>query len=177
MPSTAPPNPGIANGLRSETGGQPRMAVRGYAGVFVLQRYRIEIQCRSTRHLRAEGGRFTMGGRRLRAGGGTAIKRTRGVTEFTVESRRGAVSRERSVSPPRSSNRTCGFPASGFPTGFMTGSRHGAAPSQMPQSRHTKVAEHRLHTERPECCAEASCDAGQGSYARGHTDGPRSRGP
>ena len=26
---------------------------------------------------------------------------------------------KRSVSPPRSSNRTCGFPASGFPTGFI----------------------------------------------------------
>jgi len=25
-----------------------------------------------------------------------------------------------SVSTPRSSNRTCGFPASGFPTGFVT---------------------------------------------------------
>ena len=30
-----------------------------------------------------------------------------------------------SVSPPRSSNRTCGFPASGFPTGFIA--RHTAA--------------------------------------------------
>src|SRR4051812_21175548 len=38
-----------------------------------------------------------------------------------VESRTGAVAwamRQRSVSRPRSSNRTCGFPASGFPTGF-----------------------------------------------------------
>jgi len=43
----------------------------------------------------------------------------RGAPE-TVESRRGAVSREQPVSPPRSSNRTCGFPASGFPTGFTT---------------------------------------------------------
>ena len=38
---------------------------------------------------------------------------------LTVESRRGAASPKRD-SPPRSSNRTCGFPASGFPTGFMT---------------------------------------------------------
>ncbi len=30
---------------------------------------------------------------------------------------------ERSVSPPRSSNRTCGFPASGFPTGFAASIR------------------------------------------------------
>jgi hypothetical protein len=67
-----------------------------------------------------------------------------------VESRRGAVSRERSVSPPRSSNRTCGFPASGFPTGFMTGSRHGVFSSRMSQSRHTKIAEHRFHAERPD---------------------------
>jgi hypothetical protein len=34
--------------------------------------------------------------------------------------------RQRSVSRPRSSNRTCGFPASGFPTGFSP--RHTAAP-------------------------------------------------
>jgi len=60
------------------------------------------------------------------------------------------VSRERSVSPPRSSNRTCGFPASGFPTGFMTGSRHDAFPSRMAQPWHTKIAEHRLHAERPD---------------------------
>ena len=37
----------------------------------------------------------------------------------TVESRRSAVSLVRPVSPPRSSNRTCGSPASGFPTGFI----------------------------------------------------------
>src|SRR5262245_55432462 len=39
-----------------------------------------------------------------------------------VESRMGAVAwamRQRSVSHPRSSNRTCGFPASGSPTGFV----------------------------------------------------------
>src|SRR3954451_19866592 len=47
-------------------------------------------------------------------------------------------------------NRTCGFPASGFPTGFTTGSRHDAFPSQMSQSRHTKIAEHRFHAERPD---------------------------
>jgi transposase-like protein len=42
---------------------------------------------------------------------------------ITVESRKGAVAVRRlangSVSLPRSSNRTCGFPASGFPTGFI----------------------------------------------------------
>ena len=45
-----------------------------------------------------------------------------------VESRTGAVAwamRQRSVSRPRSSNRTCGLPASGFPTGFTA--RHTAA--------------------------------------------------
>ena len=37
-----------------------------------------------------------------------------------VESRTGAVAgRAGAVSRPRSSNRTCGFPASGFPTGFI----------------------------------------------------------
>ena len=42
-------------------------------------------------------------------------------TAASVESRMGAVAwamRQRSVSHPRSSNRTCGFPASGSPTGF-----------------------------------------------------------
>jgi hypothetical protein len=43
-------------------------------------------------------------------------------TSRSVESRMGAVAwamRQRSVSHPRSSNRTCGFPASGSPTGFV----------------------------------------------------------
>src|SRR6202008_3168535 len=43
-----------------------------------------------------------------------------------VESRKGAGAwaiRQRSVSLPRSSNRTCGFPASGFPTDFTAGPR------------------------------------------------------
>ena len=71
-------------------------------------------------------------------------------TEQEVESRRGAVSLARPVSPPRSSNRTCGFPASGFPTGFTTYSRHGVFPPQVSQSRHTKLAEHRFHAERPD---------------------------
>ena len=33
------------------------------------------------------------------------------------------------------SNRTCGFPASGFPTGFMAGSRDGARPAAVSQTR------------------------------------------
>src|SRR3954464_14185778 len=42
--------------------------------------------------------------------------------KWEVESRTGAVAwaiRHHPVSRPRSSNRTCGFPASGFPTGFI----------------------------------------------------------
>src|SRR5271167_4347193 len=72
------------------------------------------------------------------------------LTTETVESRKGAVSFARPVSPPRSSNRTCGFPASGFPTGFMVDSRHDVLPPAMTQPRHTKFAEHRVHRERPD---------------------------
>src|SRR6266702_4716146 len=46
--------------------------------------------------------------------------------EPPVEPRMGAstdAKRRRPVSHPRSSNRTCGFPASGFPTGFTVDSR------------------------------------------------------
>src|SRR5437879_6042783 len=45
--------------------------------------------------------------------------------EPPVESRMGASTdaKRRPVSHPRSSNRTCGFPASGFPTGFTVDSR------------------------------------------------------
>ena len=46
-----------------------------------------------------------------------------------VESRTGAVSTPgRSVSRPRSSNRTCRFPASGFPTGFVADPRRPKGP-------------------------------------------------
>src|ERR1700730_5344026 len=47
--------------------------------------------------------------------------RWQGRQSLVVESRMGAVAwamRQRSVFHPRSSNRTCGFPASGSPTGF-----------------------------------------------------------
>src|SRR5476649_1385742 len=67
----------------------------------------------------------------------------------SVESRRGAVANVRSVSPPRSSNRTCGFPASGFPTGFMTGSRHDALSPAMAQPGHSESAKHCILRERP----------------------------
>jgi hypothetical protein len=49
-------------------------------------------------------------------------------------------------------NRTCGFPASGFPTGFVTGSRQDALPSAMAQSRHTKLTEDCSHRERSCAC-------------------------
>ena len=69
---------------------------------------------------------------------------------ISVKARRGAAALSRPVSPPRSSNRTGGFPASGFPTGVTSGSRHNTTPSAMAQSRHTELAEHRLHRERPD---------------------------
>jgi len=66
-----------------------------------------------------------------------------------VESRTGAVAwamRRRSVSRPRSSNRTCGFPASGFPTGFIP--RHTAGRHMHPaQLKHAELAEHRFGAE------------------------------
>ena len=51
--------------------------------------------------------------------------------KLTVELRRGAVLHKQSVSPPRSSNRTCGFPASGSPTGFTAGMRRASDTSVM----------------------------------------------
>src|SRR5271156_2082512 len=45
----------------------------------------------------------------------------------------------RSVSSPRSSNRTCSFPASGFPTGFVT--RHTSATlAHAVQHKHARVS-------------------------------------
>src|SRR5277367_4149461 len=85
-----------------------------------------------------------------------------GFTTETVESRRGAVSFARPVSPPRSSNRTCGFPASGFPTGFMVDSRHDALPPAMAQSWHTERAKHGRHRERS--------DASRGHLVASHEE-------
>src|ERR1035437_3423263 len=59
-----------------------------------------------------------------------------------VESRMGAgtdASGRRPVSHPRSSNRTCGFAASGFPSDFIAGSR-ARAPKLIPQPEHTQLA-------------------------------------
>ena len=56
----------------------------------------------------------------------------------------------RPVSQPRSSNRTCGFPASGFPTGFTAGSRTGCV-KRPPQAIHAQGTVHLLH--RKQACA------------------------
>ena len=56
---------------------------------------------------------------------------------------------KRSVSPPRSSNRTCGFPASGSPTGFMAGSRRCARIAAHARAQHAERAEHRIHADLP----------------------------
>ena len=87
-----------------------------------------------------------------------------------VESRTGAVAwamRQRSVSRPRSSNRTCGFPASGFPTGFT--SRHTAGRQDEPGGaaarRGRRTPPHRGSAW---CRATAPCDAGPGSGGPGH---------
>ncbi len=69
-------------------------------------------------------------GRRRRKGQ-QAVSLTRSCAECAVESRRGAVLHKQSVSPPRSSNRTCGFPASGSPTGFTAGMRRASDTSVM----------------------------------------------
>ncbi len=72
-----------------------------------------------------------------------------------VESRRGAVAwaiRHRSVSPPRSSNRTCGFPASGSPTGFAA--RHTADGQFKQVSRDDTVAR-----QQPSPCGKAPSEA------------------
>src|SRR6516162_1041892 len=53
-----------------------------------------------------------------------------------------------SVSLPRSSNRTCGFAASGFPTGLATGSREDARLAAMAHSKHAEFAEDRFPAER-----------------------------
>ena len=61
--------------------------------------------------------------------------------EKPVESRlgAGADAERRPVSQPRSSNRTCGFPASGFPTGFVADSRtHAHWPLQTDHAQRAK---------------------------------------
>jgi hypothetical protein len=83
-----------------------------------------------------------------------------------VESRTGAVAGCRPVSRPRSSNRTCGFPASGFPTGFTA--RPTAA---VPNRRAGGGALRGCRTPPPAgsggCRARAPCDVEPGSVGRG----------
>ena len=57
-----------------------------------------------------------------------------------VEKRRASVRRRR-VSAPRSSNRTCRFPASGLPMEFIVGSRNGAQ-LHAAQPQHAQLLEH-----------------------------------
>ena len=73
--------------------------------------------------------------------------------------------RQRSVSRPRSSNRTCGFPASGFPTGFT--SRHTAArrvrcvlPKQWAMADAPSNTDRRPSSPRGKASSEASGYAG-----------------
>ena len=85
-----------------------------------------------------------------------------------VESRTGAVAwamRQRSVSRPRSSNRTCGFPASGFPTGFTA--RHTAGrrvrcvlPKQWAMADAPSNTDRRPSSPRGKASSEASGYAG-----------------
>src|SRR5450631_1862095 len=66
-----------------------------------------------------------------------------------VESRMGAgadVDR-RPVSHPRSSNRTCRLPASGFPTGFVADSRAGLT-ERTSEPEHTQFTKDPLHRKR-----------------------------
>jgi len=73
----------------------------------------------------------------------------------------------RSVSLPRSSNRTCRFPASGFPTGFI------AQPTAAARGARVEVATlavRRRHAlaRTDSCRALALCAVCAGSVARGH---------
>ena len=68
--------------------------------------------------------------------------------------------RQRPVSRPRSSNRTCGFPASGFPTGFIC-KAHGGAQVHASKAQHaertedTDRRENRLVPRAAPCAADA----------------------
>src|SRR6266487_3135894 len=82
-----------------------------------------------------------------------------------VESRTGAVAWamwQHSVSCPRSSNRTCRFPASGFPTSFIV------RPTAVAEAARVEAVEHRA-PRKPEqgkcsvCHARAACADGAGS--------------
>ena len=87
-----------------------------------------------------------------------------------VESRKSAVAwamRQRSVSLPRSSNRTCRFPASGFPTGFIV--RHTAAVQHARVEGATHRASRTQHHKGTAVCRVLSrCAVCRGSAGRDH---------
>jgi hypothetical protein len=75
--------------------------------------------------------------------------------------------RQRSVSHPRSSNRTCRFPASGSPTGFTV--RHAARGTKVGVRGATPRVLHRRRWRRTGVChAPSSCAVARGSRARAH---------
>ena len=106
---------------------------------------------------------------RLRSGNPDAVTH-RSCFHSRVGNGRGGLGRMRHhpVSRPRSSNRTCGFPASGFPTGFISrhtvGRQHGHGVAEARRARRTLP-----HRDSAWCRATAPCDAGPGS------DGPGRR--
>src|ERR1035438_2180103 len=90
---------------------------------------------------------------RLKCAGGSAAPQKTGHNAAVrppkapaVESRMGAGADHggRPVSHPRSSNRTCGFPASGFPTGFIADSRTRDNPAT-PEPEDSQLAVNPLH--------------------------------
>jgi hypothetical protein len=75
--------------------------------------------------------------------------------------------RQRPVSHPRSSNRTCGFPASGFPTGFIvrpTTATVRARVEGIARPVHRRHVHERIGLRH----ALALCAVCGGSFARGH---------
>ena len=89
---------------------------------------------------------------------------------FGVESRRGAVAwamRHRPVSPPRSSNRTGRFPASGFPTGFIARLTVAAQCARVEDAARP-TPRRRTPGRSVACRVLAPCADGRGSVARDH---------
>jgi hypothetical protein len=89
-------------------------------------------------------------------------------TSLSVESRMGAVAwaiRQRFVSHPRSSNRTCPIKASGSPTGFTV--RHAARPSGAGvRDAADRVLHRQRHRRTVGCHALPLCAVWRGSRAR-----------
>jgi hypothetical protein len=83
----------------------------------------------------------------------------------SVESRRGADSLHGPVSPPRSSNAACGFPALRSPTDFIPGH---SVPGQdeLDEAEARQVRHAPLRQRSGGCLASAPCDAGPGNDGR-----------